>query len=345
MWEKPLKKSSATPLYISYEGSDTNRVAELAGRIAAERRALARRQHAEAQRKLNIEIQKAFRTDVTNFADPHKNSFVENVESTYGSGSTADRFGGSFKISKSLELIWQRIRSRIGYRSEHILSRIAGDVKIGIRVNKKGKLLNVLESEAEGDRRLLGWVLLCLIDAFRDPFEHLYLDGNVTLDLRFHFSLGDPVPEPEAGLRMVFPIVGDTTGGLIPRLATGNLEGLAKDFSSHEDKGFTNHEIVLLTVSTDRIVNFFKDKKLRNRQEWDFYAQEENYKHHCDAAKNSQGCMLLAGLYKSIGKYHDSNRYEQLARDYEARRNSIDNEMQGDKVGQDASQRHYQYDR
>jgi hypothetical protein len=303
------------------------RVAE----IKRQKREALRRQGAKQKWRLDEALQKTLRTDISMFARPTENSFIENIESSYSTDGATD-IQGLVQKNKFLPVIWRQIRGKIFYRPEHLLAQNSGHVRIVARVDKRGKLLRLIDEDADGKRELLGWVMLCVADALKDPVLTEEMDGNMTLDLNFYFTFGEsPPPVSSNTTRMVFAIEGPGPRGMLADLASGNLSNLSSNLSMSRNSFARNTlardrlmsdslddpdpilRLVLLKISTDEIANLFKDRTLKNHHEWDFYTREEKYKHQCEKARNPHGCFLLTGLYRSIGKNREADKYEEFA--------------------------------
>lgn len=275
-----------------------------------------RRQRIQRQRRLDAAIQKILRTDISKLDRTTENSFLENIERGFQADYKID-LQQLLQKDKFLPVIWQKIRAKVSYRPEHLLAQISGHVRIRAHIDRGGKLLRLMDEEAEGNRELLGWVMLCVAEALKDPAFSQEMYADMTLDLNFHFLLGESAPQISSNTtKMVFAIEGTEPRRLLQNLPSGTLSNpmmARKSFAHPSLLENPMQEIPLFRISTDEIANFFKDRTLKNHQEWDFYAQEEKYKHHCEKAHNPNGCLLLARLYRSIGKNRKAEIYEELA--------------------------------
>lgn len=190
-----------------------------------------------------------------------------------------------------LPLLWKQIRVFLRYRPEHALARIAGDVQIRIRVDRYGKLLRIFEEGATGREELLGWTILCLQEAFREPFLTKPLQNSRTLDLRVQYTMGEQVLASQAkSARMLFVVEGDLYSGSDPQEESPTKRGHLQP-PDHPNR--IPFEIKIFSISTKQIMDTFKDKTLKNHKEWNYYVQRDYYQEQCHRHLNALACEKL----------------------------------------------------
>ncbi len=246
-------------------------------------------------------LEEAFRTDWSNLAKQH----TENQELAHELGDVEIAANGvqvnlekSLRDDRELPILWKQIRLFLSYRPEHSLARIAGDVHLRIRVDRFGKLLRIFEESATGREELLGWTILCLLEAFREPFLRYPLESPRTLDLRVQYTMGRKVlPSQVRSARMLFVVEGDLYTGSDEEEGGPNpnsrLQPLDKPL-------WISPEIKLLSFSTKQITDTFRDKTLKNHKEWSYFAQRDYYADQCHRHLNQLACKKLRELTKVV---------------------------------------------
>ena len=246
-------------------------------------------------------LQSALRTDWSGLAEHH----AENQELSQELGNVEIAANGvqvnlekSLRDDRELPILWKQIRLFLSYRPEHSLARFAGDVHLRIRVDRFGKLLRIFEESATGREELLGWTILCLLEAFREPFLRYPLESPRTLDLRVQYTMGRKVlPSQVRSARMLFVVEGDLYTGSDVEEGGPNenwrLQPLDKPL-------WISPEIKLLSFSTKQITDTFRDKTLKNHKEWSYYAQRDYYGDQCHRRLNQQACKKLRELTKVV---------------------------------------------
>ncbi len=248
-----------------------------------------------------MSLQAALRTDWSGLAKHH----AENQELSQELGDVEIAANGvqvhlekAMRDDRDLPLLWKQIRVFLRYRAEHALARIAGDVHLRIRVDRYGKLLRIFEESATGREELLGWTILCLLDAFREPFLRHPLESTRTLDLRVQYTMGRQVlPSQARSARMLFVVEGDLyTGSDIE-----HGEPIPKGHLQPPDHPMRiPSEIKLFSMSTKQIADTFRDKTLKNHNEWSYYAQREYYREQCHRHLNQPACKKLGQLTRQV---------------------------------------------
>ena len=204
----------------------------------------------------------------------------------------------SLRDDRELPLLWKQIRVFLRYRPEHALARIDGDVHLRIRVDRYGKLLRIFYESATGREELLGWTILCLLEAFREPFLRHPLESTRTLDLRVQYTMGQRVLASQAqSARMLFVVEGDLytgsdseEGGATPK---GHLQP-----PDHPMR--ISSEIKIFSISTKQITDTFRDKTLKNHNEWSYFSQRDYYREQCHRHLNQPACKKLGQLTRQV---------------------------------------------
>jgi hypothetical protein len=250
-------------------------------------------------------LQSALRTDWSSVAS----SFAEQQASTEGIATELSDVdiaanGIQVNIEKTLRddlelpLLWKQIRLALRYRPEHSLARISGDVQVRIRVDRFGKLLRIFEEGATGPDHLVGWTILCLLEAFREPFLKKPMLRARTLDLRVQYTMGQTVlASKKNSARMRFVVEGDVYSASdyeerVP-VPKGHLQP-----PDHPNR--IADEVIFYRASTTSIANNFRDRTLKNHHEWSYYAQREYYREQCHRHLNQQACKKLQEVTKKV---------------------------------------------
>lgn len=249
----------------------------------------------------SLTLRQALRTDWSGLAKQH----ADNQELSQELGDVEIAANGvqvnlekALRDDLELPLLWKQIRVFLRYRPEHALARIAGDVHLRIRVDRYGKLLRIFEESATGREELLGWTILCLLEAFREPFLERPLESPRTLDLRVQYTMGQKVLASQArSARMVFVVEGDLytgsdveDGAPIPK---GHLQP-----PDHPMR--ISSEIKIFSISTKQIADTFRDKTLKNHNEWSYYARRDYYSDQCHRHLNRSACEKLEAMTNKV---------------------------------------------
>jgi hypothetical protein len=204
----------------------------------------------------------------------------------------------ALRDDRELPLLWKQIRVFLRYRPEHALARIAGDVHLRIRVDRFGKLLRIFHESATGREELLGWTILCLLEAFREPFLSHPLESPRTLDLRVQYTVRSQVlPSQAKSARMIFVVEGDRYTGSDAEERNPAPKGHLVPENAVMRNPF---EISIFSMSTKQIADTFRDKTLKNHKEWSYFSQREYYREQCHRHLNQQACKKLQELTQVV---------------------------------------------
>jgi hypothetical protein len=246
-------------------------------------------------------LQRTLRTNWSTLAKNHQ--LVEGLSKELTDVDIA-AYGLQVSIEKTLRddlelpMLWKQIRAFLRYRPEHALARIAGDVQLRIRVDRDGKLLRIFEEGASGRKELLGWTILCLLEAFREPFLTKPLKDSRTLDLRIQYTMGEQVLSSNSrSARMLFVVEGDLYTGSDPQEQNPPMKGHLEP-QDHPNR--IPFEVKLYNISTKQIANIFRDKTLKNHLEWSYYAQRDFYQEHCYRHLNPLACERLNEIKNKV---------------------------------------------
>ncbi|MBY0385917.1 hypothetical protein K2X05_12230 [bacterium] len=288
--KKKLKNTEAPPIWVEWKGVDNTK-------------SYVKRNQSEGARekKLSKDLRKALRTDWSQILkETGENSVAQEINDVdivaHGVELNLEK---AFPDDVELPLLWKQIRLHLRYRPEHSLARIQGDVHVRIRVDRQGQLLRIFKESATGPPELLGWTLLCLLDAFSKPFLAKPFYAERTLDLRVQFTMGKQVAASLVrSARMIFVVEGDVYSGSNPEervdAPKGHLEPPPNPMRNPS-------EISLLRISTKQMMEIFRDKTLKNHMEWNYFTQVDYYKDQCHRHGNRIACEKLNSLQKTIG--------------------------------------------
>lgn len=203
--------------FVEFRGDRVSETYKIVMRhqAAAKARAL-RKSKRIARAKLDLAVQRVLRNSVAGYGQGSSGLALEEFDGGGEDGQTVD--------GKSYHRLWSQIRSHVSYLEEHRLLRLSGHVQISVRVDEYGKIQRILEETATGDRRLVGWVLLCLMEALKESVPEVAMGSKKLLELHFYFTLGDKTPEvAHSNKRMYFSIVGEKSDGILNQLARGQV--------------------------------------------------------------------------------------------------------------------------